>query len=156
MSNRNIQQPGGRGGNVIMGGGDSSGMAYVDAEMLKQVDVPVETLLGATNGAITGGILSAVVSGAVSFGKSKGGKGTFLKEAVKDITTAKGGHLIPVLIGTSVLTALGGIVRCSRAKKHNEWSDRHYAFLTQQQPAADTQVEKVEATRAENQQEKGR
>jgi hypothetical protein len=140
MARRNIPQQGGR-GNMIMGG-DTSGMAYVDGEMLKEVSVPVETLLGAANGALTGAVISSVVSGAVTLSQ-KPARGEFLSTAFSNIFK-KDKHLIPVLIGASVLTAIGGIVRYSRAQKHNEWSERHYAFLEQQDKG---HVEKIDDQR---------
>jgi hypothetical protein len=65
----------------------------------------------------------------VSFAQHEGKEG-FLKTAAKNWT---GKHGLAILGATTALGAIGGIVRYSRAVKHNEWSDRHYAFLEQQQ-----------------------
>jgi len=125
MAQRNIPTQGG-GNNMIMGGGDGS---YVSGEMLKQVDTPIESLLGAANGALSGLVVSGAISGLVSFSKAEGKSG-LLSSVAKNWT---GSHKWPIIGATVALGALGGVVRYSRAVKHNEWSDKHYAFLEQQQ-----------------------
>lgn len=124
MPRGNIPVQGGN--NMIMGGGDGS---YVSGEMLKQVSTPVETLLGFANGALSGLVISGAASGLLSFAQSENKTG-FLKSAAKNWT---GAHKWPIIGATVALGALGAVVRHSRADKHNEWSDKHYAFLEQQQ-----------------------
>ncbi len=140
------KMPQGSGKNMFVGGGDSSGFTHVEGDLLKQVDVPVETLLGAANGAVTGGIASSIVSALVTLGKGAKEKGV----AFKNIT---GSHLVPVLAGTAAFAALGGLVRNARARKHNEWSDKHYAFLAQDD--AKSHAEKIEEKRNADAQDKG-
>lgn len=126
---RNTAAPQSSNGNMIFGSGDTS---YVSAEMLKKVDTGVETLLGIANGVLSGAIISIVASTALTAAHMEGGQ-RLLKEAAKNWT---GKHGLGVLLGTTALGTLGGIVRHSRAVKHNEWSERHYAHMEQQHPVA--------------------
>jgi hypothetical protein len=98
--------------------------AYVDGVALKQSDVPVETMLGAFNGAITGALLSSAVSMGVT--AAKHGREELLTNTLRNIGN---GHLAGVLAGTASIAAMSALVRYSRASKHNEWVDRHYDFL---------------------------
>jgi hypothetical protein len=137
-------QGGSLGGGMIMGGGESSGFSYVGGERLKQVDTPVETLLGAANGAVSGALVSGAVSLAVTAGKE--GTHALLQKGMHNIT---GNHLLAVLAGTTALAGLGGLVRFSRARKHNEWSEKHYAFLEQQAAAREQgAAERISGDRA--------
>ena len=124
--NNNYHPPQGPG--MIMGGGDGS---YVSAEKLKQVDTPVETLVGVVNGVVTGGALSAGVSALVTAGGGQEPK-ELVKAITKNITHA---HAWPIIGFTAIMGAMSGLVRFSRARMHNQWSDRHYDFLAQQQQA---------------------
>ena len=73
-----------------------------------------------------------------------------MQRIFKNIT---GAHLFPVLAGTAAFAALGGLVRYSRAKKHNEWSKEHYAFL-EHQTEAKSHADKVDESRAESDERK--
>lgn len=98
--------------------------AYVDGAALRQDDVPVETMLGAFNGAITGGLLSSAVSMGIT--AAKHGREDLLTNTLRNIGN---GHLAGVLAGTASIAAMSALVRYSRASKHNEWVERHYDFL---------------------------
>lgn len=130
-------QPSNTGSNVIVGAGGEG--TYVSGEMLKQVDTPVETLLGGANGALSGAVIAAGFSALATYlyEDSKHGIG---KTMLKNVT---GSHKWPVIAFTTAVASLGALVRFSRARNHNEWSDRHYSFLEQQQKS---HAERVEAT----------
>ena len=146
MSQRIPQQQSGQG--VLMGGGDNSGFAYVSGEQLRQVDTPIESLLGAASGAFVGSIGSSVLSAVVTMiddGKNiesiakNASAGSIINEAPSALRNITGKHLPYVLAGATAMAGLGAAVRYSRASKHNEWSNRHYSFLeNKEQPAMDT------------------
>jgi len=142
-----MQEPMGSG--MVMVGADGGNGTFVSGEQLKQADVPVETLLGAANGALSGAIVSSAVSAAVtvaSHNRALSELGEPLgKMIIKNITS---NHLIAVLSGTAAFAALGALVRHSRATKHNEWSERHYAYLEQQ--AGKSFTEREDAAEARN------
>ena len=122
-------------GRMILGGGESSGISYVGGERLKQLDVPIETLLGGANGAISGAALGAAGSAIVTLanrGKDIAGvaeETSALKPMLQNIT---GKHLLPVLGTAAAFGAMGALIRFSQARRHNEWSERHYNFLERQ------------------------
>ena len=152
--NRRNQMQQGQQGNMMIGGGESS---FVSAEMLKQVSVPVEAMLGAVNGAISGAVVAGAVSAVVSFAHAAPGE-RFLKQAASNLVKSDK-HLWPVLAGTTALATLGGIVRYSRAVKHNEWSVGHYAHLEHadaQQQRAGNFADQVTDSRAMGEQDMGR
>jgi hypothetical protein len=140
MANNHIPAPNGRTG-MIFGGGDGS---YVSADMLKEVSIPTETLLGAANGALSGLVISGVVSAAISAGQHGAKTGMF--QAVAKNWTGK--HMLGIVAGTTALGAIGAIVRHSRAVKHNEWSEKHYAFLENQQHAGFAEREDTASAQA--------
>jgi hypothetical protein len=124
---------------MLVNAGDGS---FVAGERLKQVDVPVETLLGAANGAVSGAVVSGAISAAVTVAKD--GSKNILQNAFRNIT---GTHLIAVLAGTAAMAALGALVRYSRASKHNEWSERHYAFMEEKSRGPVSHSDRVDARR---------
>ena len=111
------------------GGGQGAGSSFVTGERLKEADTPVETLLGALNGTLMGGLISSGVSGLVTMANQPEGMKASSNKILKNIT---GKHLPAVLAGTAALAAVGGLVRYSRASKHNEWANKHYQFLEHQ------------------------
>lgn len=124
---------GGSGGNPMLMGGDNSGYSYVSGEHLKQVSVPVETLIGTANAALSGAVISSGISAAITAG-SEFSKGSAAREIPRQIfAKLTGTHLLGVLAGTGAIAMLGGLIRYSRAAKHNEWSDKYYELLSQEQ-----------------------
>lgn len=113
-------------GNMLIGSGGDSAISHVDGMQLKQVDVPVETVLGVASGALHGGILGALGSAVVTIGKE--GSYDILENTSRNLTKS---HLLPVLAVTTAMGVMGGLVRWSRARKHNEWSEQHYQFMAQ-------------------------
>jgi hypothetical protein len=132
MQPRNIQNQGPQGGNgFFLGGNDSPGFVHLGGEMLKHVDTPVEAMLGAVNGALSGAVIASGVSALVSIaghGSQHGAGGKILENMI----TKK--HLLPMLVGTTALATIGGIVRYSRAKNHNEWAERTFETVLDHQP----------------------
>jgi len=121
------KQPQNSNGGMIL---NADSGTVVAGEQLKQVDTPVETLMGAANGAVSGALVSGAVSAAVTIGKE--GHGDLLQKAFRNIT---GNHLVAVLAGTAAFAVLGGLVRYSRAKMHNQWSEKHYDYLENRKSA---------------------
>lgn len=113
-----LQQLGG--GSIMMGG---DGGVHVMGEQLREVDAPIEALVGAGNGFIHGAGLGAAVSAAVTFAESGELSGRQI------INNIKSTHLGGVLGAALAFSAISGFVRYSRAAKHNEWSQKHYDFL---------------------------
>lgn len=109
--------------------GDST--ITIAAEM-KPVDVPVETLLGVANGAVTGAMFAGGASAAVTVAKEGMRPGATLQNIFRNII---GSHLVGVACGTAAIAALSGIVRFSRARTHNQWREEHYAYLKEQKHA---------------------
>jgi hypothetical protein len=148
MPFNNFQQ----GGSPRMLGGSDS-VSYVDGEMLKEVSAPVEALLGAANGAIGGGFVALVGSAAVSALQHSGTalqRQNIASLGQKILENISGSHKFPMIASVAALGALGAVVRFSRAQKHNEWSERHYALL-QQEAASHTGA--IEAERKDGQQQ---
>lgn len=121
------------GDSVFLGGGGDG--TFTVGDRLKQADVPVETVMGVANGAITGAVLSTAISAAVTAGR-EGTQGLF----ANTMRNATGSHMAAVLGGTVAFAALTGLSRFSRARKHNEWSDRHYEFLRETKAGAGAQT----------------
>ncbi len=143
MQRRNQTPAPSGGSNVVMGGGDNAGFAYVSGEQLKQVDTPVETVLGAANGALMGAIVASVGSALVTAADHGKDKQAILKNL-------KGKHLLPILGASTAMAGFGALVRNSRAAKHNEWSERHYEFMDQSQDVPEPKFsDKVQSERSE-------
>ncbi len=130
------QQPA---GNFPVVQNDANGGTITMANELKPADVPVETMLGVANGAVTGALLSSAVSGVVTLAKE--GRHDLLQNTASNIT---GSHLVGVICGTAAVAALSGMVRFSRARTHNQWREEHYDFLRGEQQ---NHAEKIEAAR---------
>lgn len=105
-----------------MMGGDGAGV-HVMGEQLREVDAPIEALVGASNGLIHGAGLAAMGSAALTFVESGGIDG---KQILTKMTSTHLGGIIGTALG---FAALSGFIRYSRAAKHNEWSKKHYEFL---------------------------
>ncbi len=127
-------------GGFIVGGNEGS---FVSGESLKQVDVPIETLLGVVNGSFKGALLSSAISAVVTAAQSDKIDGEIWKEMAKGL----GKHLPYIAAGTVAVGALGGIIRHSRASMHNKWSDQHYAYLQQQTSQHQSFSERIDAQR---------
>ncbi|MEK6747319.1 MAG: hypothetical protein ABL867_01335 [Rickettsiales bacterium] len=112
------QQAGG-----IMLGGD--GGVHVMGEQLREVDVPVETLVGASNGLIHGAGIGAAVSAAITFVETPHEENV----GKNIIDKMKSSHLAPIVGAALAFSAISGFIRYSRASKQNEWSRKHYDFL---------------------------
>lgn len=97
---------------------------------LKPVDVPVETLLGVANGAVTGAMFTGAASAAVTVAKEGLSHGSTLQNIFRNII---GSHLVGVACGTAAIAALSGVVRFSRARTHNQWREEHYDYLRNNQ-----------------------
>jgi|CXWL01.1.fsa_nt_gi hypothetical protein len=106
----------------IMLGGDGAGV-QVMGEQLREVDAPIEALVGAANGMIHGAGLGAAASAAITFAESGELSGRQI------INNLKSAHLGPIIGAALAFSAISGFVRYSRASKHNEWSQKHYDFL---------------------------
>lgn len=120
------KQPEQQASNVMFGGDGAAGV-HVMGEQLREVDAPIEGMVGAGRGAINGAVVGGAVSAAVTMATSEG-KTTF-KEIMNKITST---HLGGVLGAVAAGAAISGFIRYSRAKKHNEWSQKHYDFMNQQ------------------------
>lgn len=110
---------------MVGGGGDAS---YVSADKLKQVNAPMQGLMGLLNGGISGLALSAGVSALATYGNLAAGQG-LIKSTIQNI---KGSHMLPVLATTTAIGLLGAAYRYTSASDHNKWSEDHYSFLEQQ------------------------
>lgn len=132
---RTQQMPMQQNSGMLLGGGEGA-ISHVEGMQLKQVDVPVETLLGFANGAVKGAMLGGVVSVFASIAQSEGG--LWMKQAMGNLT---GRHLLPVLACTTALGGLGALVRYSRAAKHNEWSEKHYNYMMQSRAQSQAQTQ---------------
>ncbi len=127
------------GGGIILGGGD--GGSIVMGDELRELDVPSQALNGALSGSIMGAGIGAGISALMTVSKdlSEGGQHVLqsgeygIGHALKN---ALGKHLGVVLGCTTVLAGVGAYTRYASAKKHNEWSERHYRFLEGQQQQA--------------------
>ncbi|MEZ5690255.1 MAG: hypothetical protein R3D71_01145 [Rickettsiales bacterium] len=107
---------------------DGSGGAHVMGEQLREVDAPVEGLVGAAkglvNGLVLGGAGSAVITAVDTPEGQKAGRAI--------IQNMKSSHLGAILGVALATSALSGFIRYSRAAKQNEWSRKHYGFLESQ------------------------
>lgn len=112
-------------GNTPIAMGD--GGTFTEGERLIQADVPVETLLGVANGVVTGALVSTAISAAATMAQQ--GPESLLQNTMRNVF---GNHRAFVLAGTAVVAAISGLLRFSRARKHNEWSENHYNFLRDQ------------------------
>ncbi len=122
IHNRNIPQQAQPG---IAFGGDGSGV-MVMGEQLREVNAPVEGIVGAAHSAVQGLLLSMIGSAAVTASKSSG------RTSIPMIMEGARTHLGVILGVTAAASAIGGFVRYTRAAKHNEWSQKHYDFLREQ------------------------
>lgn len=122
IHNRNVPQQSQPG---IAFGGDGSGV-MVMGEQLREVNAPVEGIVGAGHSAVQGLILSMIGSAAVTASKSSG------RTSIPMIMEGARTHMGVILGATAAASAIGGFVRYARAAKHNEWSQKHYDFLREQ------------------------
>lgn len=129
MVNRNV--PPQNQSSFFMGGGGGGNNSYLDASQLKELDVPMETVIGGANGAIQGLLMSAIASAAISAITNKPGQ----KPGTTIVGNLKGGHLIPVAMGTVVFTALGAYVRNTKARLHNKWAEQQTSIMEQETKA---------------------
>lgn len=129
------KQPEQQAGNVMFGGDGASGV-HVMGEQLREVDAPIEGLVGSGRGAINGALIGGAVSAAFTMAKTEGQK-TTAKMILNNITSS---HLGGVLGAVAAGAAISGFIRYSRAQKQNEWSQKHYDFMNQQAASA-TNVE---------------
>jgi hypothetical protein len=122
LHNRNIpQQP--QNGNMVVS--DSGMGVHVMGEQLREVNAPIEGLVGAGRGAVNGAVLGVAASLARTYAASEG-QGLNKKIAINNITSTHVGMIMGI---TAAFAALSGFIRYSRAAKHNEWSQKHYDFL---------------------------
>ena len=135
------QQAGG-----IMLGGDGAGV-QVMGEQLREVDAPIEALVGASNGFVHGAGLGAAVSAALTFAEHGHITGKNIIDKIKS------DHLAPIVGAALAFSAISGFVRYSRASKHNEWSQKHYDFLHSKIDAAAKESPKSFAEREDKKKE---
>lgn len=114
--------------NVLMGGGGGGNNSYLDATQLKELDVPMETVIGGANGAIKGAMLSGAAS--VVFSALTKGAGERGGDAI--MRNLKGPHQIPIAIAVVAFTTLGAYVRNTKARLHNKWADQQTAIMEQE------------------------
>lgn len=97
-------------------GGNFAGSTFVQGEELKQVDAPIEGLMGAMSGGLGGAVVGGVVSAIISASSPEyrtGQIGPF---------DNMGKHLPWILGATTAFALVGALTRYSRASKHNEWA----------------------------------
>lgn len=133
LHNRNTQQQP-QPGNMVVS--DSGMGVHVMGEQLREVDAPIEGLVGAGRGAVNGAVLGVAASLARTYAATASTKDVFDKKlAINNITSTHVGMIMGI---TAAFAALSGFIRYSRAAKHNEWSQKHYDFLNAKAASADT------------------
>lgn len=125
--------------NMILGAGDNGTM--VSGDRLMKADVPVEAMLGVANGVVTGAIVSAIGSAVIT--GAKAGTGNLLQNTFTNIV---GAHKWGALATAAAIAGLSGLVRFSRARMHNQWSDTHYDFLREKSGGHADRVQAEEST----------
>ncbi len=143
FGNRNSAQQPNAGGMVF--GGDGAGV-HVMGEQLREVDTPIEALVGAANGIVHGAGIGAAVSAALTWADTAHGEQVSGKQILNNI---RSNHLGGIIGAALAFSAISGFVRYSRASKHNEWSQKHYDFLREQNSAEPAESPKSFSEREE-------
>ncbi|GEM_PF-3910127 len=109
-------------------GSDGAGV-QVMGEQLREVDAPIEGLVGAAASGVSSAVIAGIGSSIVTIAHMPEEQELTSRALISGLKNHTAGIIATILAGATI----GGLVRYSRAAKHNEWSQKHYDFMHDQQ-----------------------